>query len=279
MRNILVYFFLFGSIINLVGQSNNQTNAIAKIKYQEAEEAFEAGKFDVALKKLNNVEELLGSSNSKILFLKILIEDTLFKFERRSRIPSFKSIEPLKLDLKFFINNYYSISVEKLATIMRINEYFDTIPGDYLGYKTWFENRVNFWQKRKIILENDLEVQRTYTQSLRDYIVTENKKAINRQLNALLGGTILLVPSAYYWSEVSGTTKESDFKDYIATLGAVFGGIFLTVSMIAGIAYSNSTDEVRYPSVIQSIKNSEIKEKELEGRINWINTILKNSSL
>jgi hypothetical protein len=55
MRNILVYLFLFGSIINLVGQSNNQTNAIAKIKYQEAEEAFESGKFDVALKKLNNV--------------------------------------------------------------------------------------------------------------------------------------------------------------------------------------------------------------------------------
>jgi hypothetical protein len=77
MRKILVYLLLSGSIINLVGQSNNQTNAIAKIKYQEAEEAFEAGKFDVALKKINNVEELLGSSNSKILFLKILIEDTL----------------------------------------------------------------------------------------------------------------------------------------------------------------------------------------------------------
>jgi Na+/H+ antiporter NhaA len=65
----------------------------------------------------------------------------------------------------------------------------------------------------------------------------------------------------------------------MATLGAVFGGIFLTMSMVASIAYSNSTVEGRYPSVIQSIKNSEMKEKELEGRINWINTILKNSSL
>ncbi len=279
MRKILVCLLLSGSIINLVGQPNNQTNAIAKIKYQEAEEAFEAGKFDVALKKINNVEELLGSSNSKILFLKILIEDTLFKFERRSRIPSFKSIEPLKLDLKFFINNYYSISDEKLATIMKINEYFDTIPGDFLGYKKWVENRIDFWKQRKILLENALEVQRNYTQSLRDYIVTENKKAIKLQLNALLGGTILLVPSAYYWSEVSGTSKESDLKDYMATLGAVFGGIFLTMSMVASIAYSNSTVEGRYPSVIQSIKNSEMKEKELEARINWINTILKNSSL
>ncbi|GGH65208.1 TPR repeat protein [Filimonas zeae] len=44
---------------------------LAKLKYEEAEEAFQANDYASALKKLEETEKLLGSSNAKILYLRI----------------------------------------------------------------------------------------------------------------------------------------------------------------------------------------------------------------
>ena len=46
-------------------------NTIAKLKFEEAEEAYANNNFDLALSKLIEIETLLKSPNPKILYLKI----------------------------------------------------------------------------------------------------------------------------------------------------------------------------------------------------------------
>jgi hypothetical protein len=194
--------------------SQSQANAIAKIKYQEAEEAFESGKFEMALKKLNNVEDLLGSSNSKILFLKILIEDTLLKLTRTTRIPGFKQMNTVKSDINFYIKNYYSVSDDKLAQTMKIAEYYDTIPSDYDEYKIWFDGKTKILLNYIKKIHSEIEREEIYQDSLRKVLLEKQKAIGNRYLFFGIGLGAFCYKSIKMAIKFNNLFNESPLNEY-----------------------------------------------------------------
>lgn len=61
-------------------QASGQTT-LAKLKYEEAEEAFQASDYAATLRKLDETEKLLGNSNPKILYLRIIAQAAQLKAE------------------------------------------------------------------------------------------------------------------------------------------------------------------------------------------------------
>lgn len=55
-----------------------QAQSVAKLKYEQAEEAYNKGEYAATITYLDEVEKLLKSSNSKILYLRIMSQDKLF---------------------------------------------------------------------------------------------------------------------------------------------------------------------------------------------------------
>ncbi len=54
-----------------ISQSLYAQEALAKLRYQEAEEAFNAGNFSLTLKKLDDVVGILKDENPRTLYLRI----------------------------------------------------------------------------------------------------------------------------------------------------------------------------------------------------------------
>jgi opacity protein-like surface antigen len=75
MKRLLLTVF-FSLLLQLQINAQNQQ---AKIKYMDAEEAFAAGNYKTSLAKLDEAEKLLGSSNPKILFMRIMVQDQLIR--------------------------------------------------------------------------------------------------------------------------------------------------------------------------------------------------------
>lgn len=64
---VLLTAFIFSSLL-----VNAQNNTIAKFKFEEAEQAFVTKDYQTTIAKLNEAEELLKSTNPKILYLKVV---------------------------------------------------------------------------------------------------------------------------------------------------------------------------------------------------------------
>ena len=70
-------FFLL--LLNLAIYSHAQENAIATLKFEEAETAYSSGNYTVALNKLDEVDKLAGIM-SKSLYLRIVVTDITFDY-------------------------------------------------------------------------------------------------------------------------------------------------------------------------------------------------------
>ena len=54
-------------------------SAVAKIKYEEAEEAFSRGAYTESISRLNEVENILGATNPRVLYLRIMASHKLMQ--------------------------------------------------------------------------------------------------------------------------------------------------------------------------------------------------------
>jgi hypothetical protein len=276
---IIVLHFL--SFATIYGQGNN--NAIAKIRYQEAEELYEKGSYELSLKKLEQVESLLNSSNSKILYLKILIEDTLWRLDNQKVIMPYKRTLQIKNDINYYINYYYSASEEKLATIVKISERYQDLPLSFEDYKVMFEKRKAFWV-------NEYELEKVHKLNLEEESYNlENQiqskiKQQRRKVNKMgLTGLALMMP-------LLGVGVYEEFK-YIEnkearTLSYAMSGLLFFYGFVATLASSAAEnnnerngysayvgwDRKRLQEVQEQIKLSEV-------RISQIKYILDNSKL
>ena len=74
MIKTIALLILFFSVQLLCAQDKS---ALAKVIYGQAEDLFNAGKYEQSLQKLFETETLLGKSNTKILYLKVSVYDKL----------------------------------------------------------------------------------------------------------------------------------------------------------------------------------------------------------
>lgn len=112
-------------------------STIAKLKYEEAEEAFAANDFSTTLTKLDETEKLLGSVNPRILYLRIAAADQLRK---TAVLIEIEAIAALKKDCSTYLVKYENVEgiEEKYKEVYKISEALKwfNIPEDALVNKS-----------------------------------------------------------------------------------------------------------------------------------------------
>jgi hypothetical protein len=106
--------------------TGNAQNAIAKIKYEQAEEAFAKDDYTVTLVKLDEAQKLLGSTNPKILYLRLMAAKGLIangRFDWQFLVEARKSAT-------YYIKQYSEMQgiEEKFRQVYEFSETLETLP-------------------------------------------------------------------------------------------------------------------------------------------------------
>lgn len=118
---------LFNTLFFLVSTISFAQSTIAKIKYEEAEEAFTQNDYPLTLTKLSEVESLLKSSNPKILYLKIMAEYNMIKLDPYNDFPL---LDATKKQSTKYLDDYDNLpnNEDKFKDIYKISEALKTYP-------------------------------------------------------------------------------------------------------------------------------------------------------
>lgn len=120
MNNLSKLLFL-GLAFLLITAPAGAQNTLAKIKYELAEEAFEKNDFKTAISELDGAEKILGSTNPKILYLRIQAQ---FKLIEANPLVDFSIIEDARKNCAYYMKQYESNEgiEDKLKEVYLISE-------------------------------------------------------------------------------------------------------------------------------------------------------------
>ncbi|MEI8049623.1 MAG: hypothetical protein WCI92_19785, partial [Bacteroidota bacterium] len=90
--------FLLASIC--ICFSLSAQTAIAKLKFEDAEEAFEKKDYTTVLTKLDEAEKLLGKTNPPMLYLRILSQDNIITTDP---LKDFKILESVRDNCSYYL--------------------------------------------------------------------------------------------------------------------------------------------------------------------------------
>jgi len=129
MKKTLLFVILFITSV----QISFAQDAIAKIKYEEAESAYISNDFKTVVSKLDEAESLLGSTNPKILYLKIM---SLTEIIKKDPLNDFKIIENARMLSAKYLKDYESLSdnMDKYKDIYKANELLKSYPEDETSF-------------------------------------------------------------------------------------------------------------------------------------------------
>jgi TPR repeat protein len=116
MKKVLLAIVLIATTSIVFAQNN-----IAKLKYEQAEEAFSKADYKTAVVNLDEAEKLLGSSNPKILYLKIISK---YKALPEAAIMDLKDMADLKNDISLYLSKFKNAKdiEEKYIEVYKIGE-------------------------------------------------------------------------------------------------------------------------------------------------------------
>jgi len=102
-------------------------NTIAKLKFEEAEEAYTNNNFELTLTKLKEVEVMLGSTNPKILYLQILAQAKVID---KNPLANYHIIESARTSINKYLKDYENLpdNEDKYREIYKISESFVKYP-------------------------------------------------------------------------------------------------------------------------------------------------------
>ncbi len=144
MKKIILITFLLA--INC--QLSFAQQAIAKIKFEEAEEAYAIKDFETTVLKLDEAEVLLKTSNPRIMYLKILAQSKIIE---KAPLNEYKILEDTRQLCAKYLNEYESIpnNEDKYRDIYNIGESLKVYPTDKLSFE----------KKKKKILDEEIAKQ------------------------------------------------------------------------------------------------------------------------
>ncbi len=101
-------------------------NAIAKIKYEQAEEAFIKNDFATTISKLDEVQKLLGSSNPKILYLRLMASKGIIAGGKYD----YDFLANTRQDVQTYLTKYSEVEGidEKIRDVYFFSEALDKLP-------------------------------------------------------------------------------------------------------------------------------------------------------
>ena len=98
MKNTLTTFMIIAAV-----QFSFAQNTIAKLKFEEAEEAYTSNNFELTLTKLKEVETLLKGTNPRTLYLQILSQTKIIE---RNPLGDYDIIESTKKSINKYLMDY-----------------------------------------------------------------------------------------------------------------------------------------------------------------------------
>jgi hypothetical protein len=106
--------------------SANSQNAIAKIKYEQAEEAFAKDDYTVTLVKLDEAQKLLGNTNPKILYLRLMATKGIIASGRFD----WDFLTEARKKAAYYIKQYSEMQgiEEKFRQVYEFSETLETLP-------------------------------------------------------------------------------------------------------------------------------------------------------
>ena len=109
------------TIIFLVYNVSFAQNTIAKLKFEEAEEAYSLNNYELTLSKIKEVEGLLKSTNPKLLYLKICAQAKIIQANPYEDLELLNNIKTLSAK---YLNDYENLpdNEEKYRDIYKISE-------------------------------------------------------------------------------------------------------------------------------------------------------------
>ena len=116
MKNTLITFLLIAAV-----QFSFAQNTIAKLKFEEAEEAYTSNNFELTLTKLKEVETLLKGTNPRTLYLQILSQTKIIE---RNPLGDYDIIESTKKSINKYLMDYENLpeNEDKYREIYKISE-------------------------------------------------------------------------------------------------------------------------------------------------------------
>jgi len=117
MKKILLLFFTF-FVVQLAAQAQQ---AIAKLKFEEAEEAFNNGQYEATISKLDAVEEILSGTSPRTLYLRILAQD---KIVARNPYANYAALKALRDNCHKYLQDYSTVEAleDKYREVYKISE-------------------------------------------------------------------------------------------------------------------------------------------------------------
>ncbi|MES2286264.1 MAG: hypothetical protein V4547_11290 [Bacteroidota bacterium] len=184
---ILLIFTIIASF-----QLSFAQNTIAKLKYEEAEEAYANNNFELALSKLIDVETILKSTNPKILYLKI---NSQAKIIEKDPFNDYALIENARTLSSQYLTDYEQLpdNEDRYREIYKISEKLESYPKDEKAFALQKENLAAKKRSELAHLRAEeelkrIEVQRQYEeQEKRKKEQVESIKKLNHQSFANLG--------------------------------------------------------------------------------------------
>jgi len=149
---------LFSVLIIATVQFTFAQNTIAKLKFEEAEEAYTNNNFELTLTKLNEVETLLKATNPRILYLQILAQSKIIE---KNPLGDYVIIENARNSINKYLKDYENLpdNEDKYREIYKISESFVKYPATKQDFDLALEtNRLKaeadrLEQKKKIEAE------------------------------------------------------------------------------------------------------------------------------
>ena len=104
-----------------------QNNQIARIKFEQAEEYFNKNDFDNTIKNLKECESLLGTTNPKIMYLKISAQVKLIE---QNPYDNFELLKNTTLNVQKYLKDYENLpnNYEKYKEIFLMTQTLDKYP-------------------------------------------------------------------------------------------------------------------------------------------------------
>ncbi|RXK85308.1 tetratricopeptide repeat protein [Filimonas effusa] len=113
-------------LLVVLGYNATAQATIAKLKYEEAEEAFVANDYLTTISKLDETEKLLGATNPRILYLRIMAQDKLIRSEL---FLDYEIIAAFRKNCSTYLTKYESVSgiEEKYKEVYKASETYKLI--------------------------------------------------------------------------------------------------------------------------------------------------------
>ena len=145
MKKLLLLFFCF-TFIQLSAQAQQ---AIAKLKFEEAEEAYNTGQYETTISKLDEAEALLNGTSPTTLYLRIMAQD---KIVARNPYLNYAQLESIRANCNKYLQDYATIEAlgDKYREIYKISETLKQYPKTEADFNVILEqNRLREEAKKR----------------------------------------------------------------------------------------------------------------------------------